>query len=98
MKKVKLGKGDIFTMELKKLLNGLEKVKAKGNVDIDIKKIENDSRKIEPGTLFVAVKGFEVDGHQFVNQAIEKGATAIMVEEGIDVKLLRRRLRQETGR
>ena len=73
-------------MELKKLLNGLEKVKAKGNVDIDIKKIENDSRKIEPGTLFVAVKGFEVDGHQFVNQAIEKGATAIMVEEGIDVK------------
>ena len=73
-------------MELKKLLNGLEKVKAKGNVDIDITKIENDSRKIEPGTLFVAIKGFEVDGHQFVNQAIEKGASAIMVEEGMDLK------------
>ena len=73
-------------MELKKLLANLENVKAKGNLDIDVKNIESDSRKIKSGSMFVAIKGFEVDGHNFINQAIENGAIAVMVQKGANLK------------
>ena len=61
-------------MELKKLLIGLEGIKAKGNVDIDIKGIEKNSKEVKEGYMFVAIKGFSTDGHQFVENAIENGA------------------------
>ena len=73
-------------MELKKLLVGLEGIKAKGNVDIEIKGIENNSKEVKEGYMFVAIKGFSTDGHQFVENAIENGATAIMIEEGCNLK------------
>lgn len=44
--------------------------------------IKIDSRKIEPGDTFVAIKGSAVDGHDYINQAIEKGATKIIAEYG----------------
>lgn len=49
--------------------------------NVDIKKIEFDSRKIENGTLFVAQKGEHVDGHKFIDSSIEKGAIAIVCED-----------------
>ena len=76
-------------MELKKVLAGLENVKAKGNLDIDLKAIESDSRKAKKGTMFVAIKGFEVDGHDYVNGAIENGATAVMVQADTDLKKIK---------
>ena len=45
---------------------------------------ETDSRKIKPGQTFVAIKGFTVDGHDFIKSAIEKGATKIIVEEDVN--------------
>ena len=74
-------------MELKKVLAGLEGIKAKGNLDIEIENIESDSRKVTKGTMFVAIKGFETDGHKFIEQAIEKGAIAIMIQEGEKIKI-----------
>ncbi len=76
-------------MELKKILQGLDKIKAKGNLEIDIKNITNDSRKVEKGTMFIAIKGFEVDGHKFIENAIEKGAVCVMLEEGADLSNLK---------
>ena len=73
-------------MELKKVLAGLENLKAKGNLDIDIKGIESDSRKVEKDFMFVAIKGFSSDGHDFIDKAIESGATCIMIEAGADIK------------
>lgn len=73
-------------MELRKILSGLEGIKAKGNTEIDIENLENDSRKVTTGTIFFAIKGFEVDGHNFVNDAILKGASAVVVQEGSDLK------------
>lgn len=75
-------------MNLKNILLGIEGIKAKGNLDIDIANIENDSRKVKKGNLFFAIKGFSVDGTKFIKNAIENGASAILVEEGIDIKSL----------
>lgn len=58
----------------------------KGSLGIDILGIENDSRKIVDGGLFIAEKGFTVDGHDFINKAIENGALAIVVEEDIHIE------------
>ena len=75
-------------MNLKKILIGLEGLKVKGNLDLEIKGIESNSKNIEEGFLFIAIKGFSVDGHKFISSAIENGATAIMIEEGCDLKAL----------
>ena len=73
-------------MELKKLLIGLEGLKVKGNLDLDINGIEKNSKDVKEGFLFVAIKGFAVDGHKFIEDAIKKGAIAIVIEEGCDLK------------
>ena len=73
-------------MELRKILVGIEGLKAKGSLDLDISSIESDYREVKDGSLFVAIKGYEVDGHTFISNAIEKGARAIIFEEGSDYK------------
>ncbi len=73
-------------MELKSLLIGLEGLKVRGSLDIDIKGIESNSKEIKKDFLFVAIKGFSVDGHNFIEGAIQNGATAVMIEEGCDLK------------
>lgn len=73
-------------MKLKEMLVGLEGLKAKGDLNIEIAGLERDSREIKEGYLFVAIKGFEVDGHGFIEKAIENGASAIAIEEGCDIK------------
>ena len=75
-------------MELKKLLVGLEGIKAKGNVDLEIKGIEKNSKEVKEGYLFIAIKGFSTDGHQYVENAIENGAKCVMLQEGCDFKSL----------
>lgn len=73
-------------MELKKLLVGIDGIKAKGNLDIDIEAIESNSKNIKNGYVFVAIKGYKEDGHKYINEAIENGAVAIVIEEGCDIK------------
>lgn len=51
-----------------------------GNTNIEVKALQTDSRKVEEGTCFIAVKGSAVDGHDFIEAAIEKGAKAIVCE------------------
>ncbi|MCT6869696.1 UDP-N-acetylmuramoyl-L-alanyl-D-glutamate--2,6-diaminopimelate ligase [Apibacter sp.] len=67
--------------KLSDLLNKVSIEKLIGNVSSLIKGIAFDSRKIEPGCIFFAIKGYDLDGHQFIPQAISKGATAIICEE-----------------
>ena len=73
-------------MKLSECLNGLKDLKAKGKVDIEVTSIENDSRKVSQGSLFVAIKGFDVDGHDYISAAIDNGAVAIVLED-IEKKL-----------
>ena len=73
-------------MKLKSLLIGLEGLKAKGDLEQDILGIESNSKKVKDGYLFVAIKGFTVDGHQFIESAIQNGANAVVIEEGFDLR------------
>lgn len=50
-------------MELKKMLVGLEGLKVKGNLEIEINGLESNSKNVKQGYLFVAIKGFSTDGH-----------------------------------
>jgi len=52
-----------------------------GSTDVEVKDIQIDSRKIKPGDLFVAVRGAAADGHQFIEKAIENGATVVVYED-----------------
>ena len=45
-------------------------------------KIKVDSRKVEKGDTFIALRGIDNDGHKFINKAIENGASKIICEEG----------------
>ena len=67
-------------MLLQYLVEEIEK-ETKGNLNIEINKIEYDSNKIEKGDLFVAIKGYKQDGHDYINEAIQNGAVAIVIEK-----------------
>ena len=49
----------------------------------------NNSKNVKPGALFIAIKGFDVDGHQFVEEAIQKGAVAVMLDMSADLKSIK---------
>ena len=76
-------------MELKKILVGIEGLKAKGSLDIEVKGLESNSKNIKEGYMFIAIKGFATDGHKYVNDAIQAGAKVVMVEEGCDLKAIK---------
>ena len=59
-------------MELKEILAGLEGLKVKGTLEKEITNVESDSRKIEKDGMFIAIKGFDTDGHLYIESAIEK--------------------------
>ena len=67
-------------MKLENIIKSVNVCETKGTVDKEIKGIQMDSRLVEAGHLFVAVKGTQTDGHAYIAKAIEKGATAIVCE------------------
>ncbi len=77
-------------MKLKEILAGLEGLKVRGDLEIEINNLDKDSRKIDKGSLFIAIKGFDTDGHEYIQSAIEQGATAVMIQEGTDVELIKK--------
>ena len=68
-------------MNLKNIIAGIEGLKAKGNLDIEVNNISTDSRNISQGDMFVAIKGFDTDGHKYIPMAIQNGAKVILIDE-----------------
>lgn len=66
---------------LNKILKKINVKQIIGNIDVNITGINFDSRKIDKNQLFIALKGALVDGHNYINKAIENGAVAILCEE-----------------
>ena len=74
-------------MKLSNVLEGIVKT----DLDTEIVDICFDSRRVKPGSLFVAITGFKTDGHLYIASAIEKGAAAILAEretEGVSVPVI----------
>ena len=67
-------------MLLRDTLYKVKLIAVSGSTDVEIKDVQTDSRKVKPGSVFIAVKGAAVDGHQFIEKAIENGATVIVCE------------------
>lgn len=76
-------------MQLNELLENLKIYKTDEHnlIDIEVSKVEMDSRKVDTNTLFVCIKGSQVDGHEFVKDAEANGACAIVAERPVETKL-----------
>jgi len=70
-------------VNLKRLIIGLNVERIESDTNLEVEGFTCDSRKVGPNFLFVAISGFKEDGHQFISQAIEKGARVIVVEKDI---------------
>lgn len=68
-------------MELKRLIEALGITDMDGMDNPEVTNIQSDSRKVEEGTLFVAIRGTATDGHTYIENALEKGAVAVVCEE-----------------
>ena len=67
-------------MKLKTLVNRLDVLEVKGDMERDICGVQIDSRQVADGYLFIAVRGTVADGHNYIDKALEKGAVAILCE------------------
>ena len=67
--------------KLKDLLRAIRPIEVIGDTNIEITDVNIDSRQVEAGSLFMALRGTQADGHAYIPAAIEKGATAILCEE-----------------
>ena len=65
-------------MKLRDLLQGVEIVKASVDLDTPVEAVAYDSRKVTPGSVFVAITGFVTDGNKYIPMALEKGAAAVV--------------------
>ena len=68
-------------MKLYEILKDIEVLSATADMNTEIGGVSYDSRRTEEGDLFVAIKGFESDGHRFIPKAREKGAAAVLCED-----------------
>ena len=68
-------------MKLAQLLKHIDVLESTADPELEITGISYDSRKTKPGDLFVAIKGFEADGHRFIPKAVASGAAAVLCED-----------------
>jgi len=74
-------------MKLSNLLTALSHKQVHGRVDVEIKGLAQDSRQVQAGDLFVAVKGLDADGHDFIPDAIRQGAVAVVGERETSISV-----------
>ena len=68
--------------KLRQLLKEIEMIENAGNLDVDVSGIEYNSQNVNRGSVFVAIKGFQRNGAEFIEEAVEKGAVGVVLEEG----------------
>lgn len=73
-------------MKLSEVIKGVDIIGRYGNLELDIKDVVYDSRKVTPGCIFICITGFQVDGHKYLKDAIAKGAAAAVIEKDVEVE------------
>ena len=76
-------------MRLDYILKGIETGQTDGELQTEITDITSDSRQCRPGSLFIAVPGFDSDGHDFIGQAAEAGAVAVVYQRPEALEVIR---------
>ncbi|AGX43703.1 UDP-N-acetylmuramoyl-L-alanyl-D-glutamate--2,6-diaminopimelate ligase [Clostridium saccharobutylicum] len=72
-------------MNLNTILNGVDYKVVQGDINVEISKINYDSRKVQDSDIFVCIKGYTTDGHKYVNKAIENGAKVIIIQDDVSI-------------
>ena len=70
-------------MKLRDITEGLEILECSADAQTEIRSVTCDSRKVESGAMFIAIKGFSTDGHNFIAKAVEDGAAVILCSDAI---------------
>jgi UDP-N-acetylmuramoyl-L-alanyl-D-glutamate--2,6-diaminopimelate ligase len=71
-------------LKLIELFQGINYDIVNGSSEIEINNIQYDSRKVSKGDMFVAIEGFSTDGHNFIKNALDKGAAVVVVQKPIE--------------
>lgn len=71
---------------LAQLLEKIDYEVVKGSLNTVVTDVAIDSRKVVPGSLFICISGYSVDGHSFAKEVVEKGASVLVIEKDIDLK------------
>jgi UDP-N-acetylmuramoyl-L-alanyl-D-glutamate--2,6-diaminopimelate ligase len=74
-------------LNLQTIVESLQLLDTPNVPNIQITSIENDNRKVKQGSLFICLKGYTVDGHDFAQSAVSNGAVAIIAEKNLDVEV-----------
>lgn len=72
-------------MQLTRLLERIQYECISGSMDVDVKDVVNDSRKVSEGSLFFCIKGAVRDGHEYAGEVVEKGARVLVVQDEVKV-------------
>ena len=73
-------------MKLKEIIEDTEFEILRGSIDINIVGVENDSRRVSRDNMFIAIEGFTVDGHDFIDQVVGNGANCVVVQRDIQIE------------
>lgn len=71
-------------MRLNQLLEKIQYISVTGNTDTEINEISNNTSELNPGDVFVCIKGFKTDGHSFADKAVQAGASVIIASEQVN--------------
>ena len=74
-------------MKLQELIKNLNVLEINADPELEISGVSYDSRAAQKGDLFVAIKGFEADGHRFIPKAAENGAVAVLCEKKPEIDI-----------
>lgn len=71
-------------MKLEDILCGMDYEITSGSDGVDINEIQYDSRKVKSGDVFICIKGYKTDGHNYIDNAFKNGASVIIYSESIE--------------
>ena len=74
-------------MKLKDLIAGMPVIALCADGELEITDVSYDSRKTQPGGLFVAITGYAMDGHTYIPKAVEKGAVCVVCERAPEMDI-----------
>lgn len=81
-----LRQGDV-SMNLSKVLQGIDYRVLQGSIDVEVKGLQYNSKKVNQGDLFFCIRGFSTDGHQYAEAAQKAGAKVIIAEKEVDAEV-----------